>query len=286
MAKILAAAITAVALAAGSACAKPAQPDAVIPLDMSGPRPMATLTIGEHPPQPVIFDSGAGASVVSTALARKADLPNLGMAHVGSPGGASTTKAILTSISGARLGDAAITNGQAVIMDFPARLGDVRGVVSPNAFNGRLVRFEFSKGRAVVTDRTPASIPQGEAFSYGGDGPNRLPAVIADVAGVRIPAHLDSGSRLGLTLPMADAGRLPLKGPLVSRDPVRRIGGDHRSYTATVAGTVRVGPLTLTDPEVVFAEGVPIANIGMRILKDVTLVLDPEGRRDWLLPSG
>ena len=61
--------------------------DKLIPLDVAGPRPTAQLTIQEHPPVTVIFDTGAGGSVINADYAKTIGLPNEGEAAVGSPGG-------------------------------------------------------------------------------------------------------------------------------------------------------------------------------------------------------
>lgn len=50
-----------------------------------------------------------------------------------------------------------------------------------------------------------------------------------------------------------------------------------------IRGTIRIGPLTLHDPEVSFLGD--IANIGLPLIRQVTLVLDPAGKRSWVLPA-
>jgi predicted aspartyl protease len=270
-----------------SACAKTPEPDQIIPLDVSGIRPTAMLTIGTHAPVKVIFDSGAGTTVINRALASELGLPNDGETSVGSPGATRPVMAMITSIEAARLGDASIRNGRAVAMELPPRLAEYGGVVSPHAFDGRLVRFEFAKSRVVITDKTTASLPAGEPVPYGGEAVQPLPAATIDVAGLRTVALLDSGAKGGLTLPIEFAKQIPLKGPLVPTEPFRLVGGDHAAFTATVNGIVHIGPLTLTDPAVMFVEGhPPFGNVGFQLLKGLTLVLDPEERRSWLLPGG
>ena len=88
-----------------------------------------------------------------------------------------------------------------------------------------------------------------------------------------------------MQLPLEYAKRVPLRGALVPMDPVQMIGGTHAAFGARVAGTVHIGSLALSDPEIQFIEGVPIANVGFLVLKSATLVLDPEDERSWLLPA-
>lgn len=103
---------------------------------------------------------------------------------------------------------------------------------------------------------------------------------------MKLGCHLDTGSKNGLSMPLEYASRVPLKGQLVATDPVRMIGGKHAAFTAILNGVVHIGPLALTDPEVLFVEGIPsIGNVGFQVLKNLTLVLDPEEQRSWLLPA-
>jgi hypothetical protein len=87
-------------------------------------------------------------------------------------------------------------------------------------------------------------------------------------------------------MPLEYAQRVPLKGPLVRTEPMRMIGGEHAAFTATLNGEAHIGPLTLSDPEITFVGGTPsIGNVGFRVLKNLTLVLDPEKQQSWLLPA-
>jgi predicted aspartyl protease len=243
------------------------------------------LSINKHRPVTVIFDSAAGSSVLDRSLARTLALPDRGSVEIGSPGANLPVTGFMTEISSARLGEADIERARTVAMDLPDRLQGVSGIVSPYAFAGRLVRFEFARSRAIVSDKNKASIPTGASYPYGGEHGHLLPAIEVDVVGTKVDALLDSGSKYGLQLPLEYAKRVPLRGELVAMEPVQMIGGTHAAFRAIVAGTVHIGSLTFTDPEIQFVEGVPIANVGILVLKSATLVLDPEDERSWLLPA-
>jgi hypothetical protein len=262
-----------------------AQPDQTIALDLSGPRPTAQLFIGSRPPVTVIFDTGAGANIVGTALAKALGLPDNGAIAVGSPGATAPLTGFVTAIPAARLGEATIDDTHAVAIDLPMPLPGIAGVISPNSFSGRLVRFEFARGRAIVMDKTQGKLPAGEASPYGGEMGHSLPAAEIDVAGTKMIAHLDSGSRFALCLPFEVAKQVPLKGKLVPIEAIRMTGAVHAAFAAQIDGMVHIGPLTLTDPQVVFEAGAPFANVGIKILKQMTLVLDPEEKRSWMLSA-
>lgn len=256
----------------------------IVPLDVTGPRPTAQLTVGTHAPVTVIFDTGAGGTVLLPEFAAKLSLPNNGPVRVGSPAGGAPREGYLTTIASGRLGEAPIANAQAVVVDLGLPLEGISGVMSPNVFAGSLVRFELKRSRVLVVPKTPATVPTAQVFPYGAGG-HPLPSVTIDIAGIKLEAHLDTGNGRGLALPFELTKRLKLKTPLTPVKEVRMVSSTHKAYTAEISGTVRIGPLTLTDPLATFVEGVPHANVGFSVLKDLTIVLDPAERRSWLLPA-
>jgi hypothetical protein len=58
---------------------------------------------------------------------------------------------------------------------------------------------------------------------------------------------------------------------------------EHRAFTGRIAGVVRVGPLTLENVEANFGDGIEESIVGMEILRNTEIVLDPQARRSWLL---
>ena len=253
----------------------------VIPLDTSGPRLKALLTVEGHAPVPVIFDTGAMASIINPKLATELGMPNLGNTQVHSPGSSSPVEGFLTRFPKARLGEADITGRQALAIDIKLPLGDVLGIMSPNLFAGKLVRFELSKSRAAVTDRSSATIPAGQAYSYAAG----LPAAEINIAGTKIEGHVDSGAGAAFILPLEEAQKLPLADKLVPHKPIHVVGADHNAFTAHIKGSVAVGPAVFDHPEMIFAENIPFAVIGFAALRNLTIVLDPSQRRDWLLKA-
>ncbi|MBP6014847.1 MAG: retropepsin-like domain-containing protein [Alphaproteobacteria bacterium] len=263
------------------ATALPASADGVIPLDTSGPRPTAKLTIGTAAPVSVIFDSGAGGSVLNKEVGARHRLPDEGTVHISSPGAANPIPAYFSRLPAARLGDADVSGARVVIGDLGVPLPRISGVMSPNIFSGSLVRFELSKSRIVVMPKSPSSIPSAAANSYHGAHP--LPAMEIDVAGVKLQAHLDTGNGRGFSLPLEIADRFSLQTPLTPAKPVKMAGGERKAFLSRIKGKVRVGPIELIDPEVTFIERFEYANVGFSILKDWTLVLDPAEQRCWLI---
>ena len=256
-----------------------------VPLDLSGPRPVATLTVGTSAPVRVIFDTGASGNVLDAEFARAAGLPDDGPAHVGTPAGGPPMIGFRTRVDG-RLGNAALSGVRAVALPMAAlqRL-DVKGVFGPGTFSGRLVFLDLARGEVRVTPKTAETIPSGPSHPYSEMGPRSLPGVEVEIGGRSHHAHLDTGQPGMLMMPMAMSTEMPLDGALTDGPPARLADGVPRAVKiGRIRGTVRVGSLVLENPEVRFMEGLNRVNVGMLALRGATIVFDPAGRRTWLLP--
>jgi hypothetical protein len=198
------------------------------------------------------------------------------MQHVGSPIGGTPIQAFRTTVANARIGDAALPEFSAVAMPLPGHLNHA-GVLSPNVFSGRLVRFAFARNEVRVTDR--ANAPAGEPTAYTGAHP--LPAITVQVGGQTHQAHLDTGAPHVISFPYAQASSLPLAAPAVEAGRARFVDGERTRYSAQIVGTVQIGPLTLTDPQIAMIDGLPFVNVGTEALRRMTVTLDPERRVSW-----
>ena len=276
--------LIAVAAFAALSTAAYADPTLDIPLDLSGTRPAVAISIGGAPAELWIFDTGAGGTVINIDRARALNLPEEQPVRLGSPAGGTPQEGFMTTLNGASINGVALPALRVVAA--PSLMPDRGGVLSPNAFRGRLVTFDFAHSIAHVSDKTPANIPSGEATPYsGGGGHHALPSIPVTVNGQALEAHLDSGSPGGLTLPYSMAASLPLAAPPVQTGVARFVDGTHPRYTATLNGHAQVGPLSLDNPQIEFIDGLPMVNIGMRLLSQMKVTLDPEQQRSWAVAA-
>jgi hypothetical protein len=254
-----------------------ADTDLTFALDVSGPRPTVMVSIAGGAAEPWIFDSGASISVIKQDRATALGLANLGVESIGSPAGGDAIEAYRTSVTGARIGEAALPDFSAVAMPLPPQLAQT-GVLSPNVFSGRLVRFEFARGQVRVTDR--ANAPAGEPTPYEGEE-DALPGINVSVGGATHLAHMDSGAPHLIAFPYEMASSLPLTGAPVESGRARFVDGEHIRYSAQINGAVQIGPLTLTNPQITMIEGLPFVNVGAQALRQMTITLDPERHVSW-----
>ena len=278
----------ALAALAPAATAQSPAPRSVVPLDLSGPRPIAMLSVGSNPPARVIFDTGASGNVIDLDYARSVALPDEGPAAVHTPAGGPSMQGFRTTIANGRLGDVPLSNARAIALPSPAmRQLQVQGIFGPGTFSGRLVHLDLARSEIRITDKTPDSIPAGPSSPYsdGGDRRPGLPGIAVDIAGRSFDAHIDTGHPGVLMMPLAMANQVPLDGELRQAPrPARFADGVPRNlFEGRIRGTVRIGPVTLENPEVRFMDGLQRVNVGMQALRGLTLVLDPSERRSWLI---
>lgn len=274
------------ALAAAVALLQAPSAIETVPLDLSGPRPIAMLRVGAGEAVRVIFDTGASGNVLDADFARAAGLPDDGPAQVGTPAGGPPMIGFRTRLDG-RLGNAALGGVRAVALPMPAmqRL-NVKGVFGPGTFSGRLVFLDLARGEIRVTPKTAENIPSGPSHPYSDMGMRSLPGVEVEIGGRGHHAHIDTGQPGMLMMPMAMSTEMPLDGALTDGPPARLADGVPRAVRiGRIRGTVRIGTLTLENPEVRFMEGLNRVNVGMLALRGATIVFDPAERRTWLVPA-
>lgn len=265
----------AVAIYGGCAEAHPPGTDIVIPMDMSGIRPAVEFSISGREPELAVFDTGSMFNFVNIELARAIGLPDQGEPTAPFAQGG----AFATTIEEARIGDVRVRAIEAMATPWNI-LPDRIAILSPNIFSGSLVTLNFAAGELWIRQK-PAAEPGGERYEYG-PAPMVMPRIPIGIEDQTIPALFDTGSAYTLLFPLADSERLPLSESLVEAGRVRGHRGDFPVYTSRIAGRVQVGPLGVEDPQVRFTDAVPLANVGMEYLRQMTVTLDPEERRLWV----
>jgi hypothetical protein len=100
----------------------------------------------------------------------------------------------------------------------------------------------------------------------------------------KIAAILDTGNDSSIILPEEYSKKLPLESAPKRVGYAFSAAGKQPILSARLKGTMRMGTTILDHPEIHFMKGGK-PNIGFPILRTLTLVMDPTGRRDWILPA-
>jgi hypothetical protein len=264
---------------ASPAAPVPAAREGVFPIYMSGTRPLAIMRIGAVP-VPVVFDTGTTSNGLDREFVESVGLRQLGPSSVLDGALGTSFPAISVSLAGATLNGLELGDPIADAYEYSGE--DAVGVIGPNLFLGSLVYLEFDRYRVRLRDKGAADAPAGPGTPYVGPPDDALPAVDIDLpGGVTARAIMDSGYTAPFALPLAMVERLPLEAPPQQTGTARSVSGEQPVYRARLRGTVRIGPLTLDNPEVDFFGNDTI--IGLPLLRQMRVVLDPEARRSWVL---
>jgi hypothetical protein len=243
---------------------------------------LTTLRVAGSDPVPVVFDTGTSGNIVDRGLAARLGLPDLGPSTAIDGSLGKPVAGFLTEVRGASLGNLSIDDGQANAIDYD--LPDEKGIFGPNSFPGKLVQMDLGNGSISVKPRTAATLPPGAGIPYIGKGDDALPSVIIDLGSLQIAAELDTGNNEALLLPLSLANRLSLEGAVEKVGEATSAAGLQPLFRARLKGALKIGPLTLDRPTILFIEGGQ-PNVGLPVARQLVVVFDPSGRRSWLISS-
>jgi hypothetical protein len=180
------------------------------------------------------------------------------------------------AIKNVSLGGLRVGTIEAAALDYDRN--DAMGIISSEMFKGSLVYLELGKNRARLVSKETAPLPPGAAVPYVHDIPTidiRMPD------GSTIPAHFDTGYNAPLSLPISMMDKVPLMAPAKVVGRFKSINTEGEVWGGRIRGSIRIGPVVLENPNVTFLGD--LANIGLPVIRQVTLVLDPAEKRSWVL---
>ena len=280
---MLKASFLAVAALAVAACSAPAQPVAkdgegrTVPLDLTTGRPVLQARINGRGPYPMIFDTGAGTAVVLDSLEQELALDVLGDTPLGSPlGNGPAPRGDIVRLDRVAVGGVERRNLQAVSIDdnlIPLR---ARGVLGPATFPDDVIELDISGGTMWIGPAPRQAVTRWNPIGRG----DKLEATIT-IAGVAIPAHIDSGSPGTITLPTRFAARLPLAAPLRESGGLRTVDATRVVSIAPLGIEANLAGSTVRLEATNFAD-MQTAVIGSKALAGFTIVMDYPHRR-WAL---
>ena len=253
--------------------------EGVFPIYMSNTRPVAIMRIGDLP-MPVVFDTGTTSNALDRKFVAAAQLRQLGTSSVLDGATGVSFPAVSVSLAGATINGLSLGEATADAYDYSGE--DAVGVIGPNLFPRSLVYLELGWNRVRLRDKSVSAAPAGAGTPYLGPPDDSLPATDVELpGGVTARAIMDSGATFPFSLPLAMVDRVPLEAPPRLIGQARSVSGEQPVYGARLRGTVRIGPVTLVNPDIEFFGRDTI--VGLPILRQLIVVLDPEARRSWVL---
>lgn len=263
-------------------------PEGVFSLYQNDGRALIVLRSAGRTPIPVVFDTGTNGLALDERVAKALQLqrvPN----HVNRIMDGATGQSfdafqyILPEIS---IGNIKI--GDREVAAYPYNPPDEAGIFGPNLFAGQLVYLDLGASRIRVINKPNFVLPDNSATPYLGDKGNGLPSIEIrlpgkenNLAGDIVMAKLDSGNNRPLNLPESYIERLPLMRPPTIIGQVTSVTGSRPIMGGQLKGEVKIGTVTLTDPDVTFSGLKP--NVGLPVIRQLRILLDPAAEQGWLL---
>jgi hypothetical protein len=276
-------------LKARSADAPPTGPaNGMVSLYLGAQRAMVIVRSGGSSPFPVVFDTGTNGNAVDLNIARRLKLKRV-PDHInrvvdGATGTHFDTYEYVMpdlTVGGMAIGDRQIAA-------YPYDEPDLPGIFGPNLFTGQLVYIDLGSARVRIIDKAGFAVPEYAAIPYigsPGDGlpavEIRLPTLPGSTIGGAVMAKLDSGNTDAFHLPPAFIDRVPLKRPAAIVGRATSVSGSRDVMGGQLDGTVRIGPVALIDPDVVFDGQTP--NVGLPVVRQLRVLLDPQAEQGWIL---
>lgn len=258
------------------------QPLGDLHISQSSERVRTTLRVAGGDAVLVVFDTGTSGNIIDRKLAAKLGLPNLGPSTAIDGSLGKPIAGFLTEVKGASLGGLSIDAGQANAIDYD--LPKEKGIFDPNSFPGKLIRMDLSEGSILVEPKTPTTLPHAAWIPYIGEGDDALPSVIVDFGATQVATELDTGNNEALIFPLSLTNKLLLDGPLKKVGDEASAAGRQPLFRARLKGALKIGPLTLDRPNLLFIEGGQ-PNVGLPVARQLVVIFDPSEKRSWLISS-
>ncbi|MDO9338478.1 MAG: hypothetical protein Q7T61_18955 [Caulobacter sp.] len=250
--------------------------EGVIELFQSDRRVLVMMQIGDGELVPMVFDTGSDGHSIDQLVVDRNRLAKVGevIAVDGTTGNEQhLAQFALPDVS---LGKLAVGAIEAAALRYDRT--DAMGIISSEMFEGSLVVLELAKNRVRLLPRATTSLPEDPGVPYVRDIAT-IDIVMPD--GTTLPAHFDTGYNAALSLPIKMMNEVPLMAPAKVVGRFKSINTEGEVYGGQIRGMIRIGHVTLENPQVSFLGD--LANIGLPVIRQMTLVMDPENNRSWAL---
>lgn len=244
----------------------------VLPLAESGSHPMISVDLGDGEEYRFIVDTGASVHVMDNALAEKLGYKVTGEMSIGAPGGRQVPGNIV-EVPTFSAGTATINGAEFVTMDISRLTGGLsQGVIGLALFREHLLTYDLGQ-QEIVVSREELSRDDPGVMAYASfHGKIQFDM---DVAGVKVPSHLDTGSMGEFMLPAEIIESLPLQGPVQKGPEARMVGGPRKTSFATLEGNISFAGLEFPNPKVTFMNpSTGFGNIGGGIYGRYVMSID------------
>jgi hypothetical protein len=244
-----------------------------IPFTLNFGKIIVQTTIHKQGQYKFIFDTGTQGFIVDDSLAKALQLKSEGFTVLRSPNDTVGEKVRNIELTNLAIGKFPCQQkeGIAVNMRQLCPIPDVFGIIGLDAFKGYTLTINYPQSKLVLSrdylqesDSGVLKLNLGPIFETTFLLNNQ-----------QKNAHFDSGSPEYISFPMEWKDQLKLKSEPVFLTKAFVASGEIEIYKAQLIGTIQVGTLKFTDPEITLATGgFTAANFGYRFLKNYIITID------------
>ncbi len=224
-----------------------------IPFKLSFGKIIVQTTLNQQGPYNFIFDTGTQGFVVDDSLAKSLRLKSEGFTLVRSPNDTVGEQVRNIELSEMSIGKFPCQQkeGIAVNMKQLCPIPDVFGIIGLDAFKGYTLAINYPQSKLVVS-RDYLQESDSSVLKL-----NLAPIFETTflLNNQQKNAHFDSGSPEYISFPMAWKDQLTLKAEPVFLTKAFVASGEIEIYKAQLIGTIQVGTLKFTDPEITLVTG-------------------------------
>jgi len=245
----------------------------------SGHMPAVHVMLNGQGPFLFAIDSGgAGTARLDAAIAERLGLQKVGEVRSGDPSGRNARTLPLVAIDSLQVGGARFEGIQAAVRDMGEMPGEkVDGILGFGLFASCLLTLDYPANvvRMARGELPPANGRDVIAFTRE----QGIPTARITVAGREMDAHVDAGFMGGVSLPEAEAARLPLASPPKVVGRARTVSNTFEIKAAPLDGSFGIAGIVIERPTVEFQPVFPMANVGARVLRDLVVTFDQKNSR-------
>jgi D-alanyl-D-alanine carboxypeptidase len=252
---------------------------AKVPMLRHGHMPAVNVMVnGQGPFLFAIDTGGAGSARIDARLAERLGLKTVGEVQGGDPSGRNPQTRPVVAVESIQVGAARFENLQAAVRDMRAMPGGAAadGILGFGLFAECLLTLDYP-GNVVRMARGALAASDPGVMAFTRD--RGIPSATITVAGRTMEAHVDSGFMGGLSLPEAEAARLPLASAPTVVGRAQTVGNTFEIKAAPLDGDVAIAGVVLARPTVEFQPVFENANIGARVLRDLAITFDQKNGR-------
>lgn len=229
----------------------------------------------------------AGAVQVDVALVEKLKLSSLGRRKIFELGAQPPPELEFFRVDAIGLGDArfeGLAGPARDFADFWPGMERVYGILGADLFRDCLVTLDYPAGKLRIELGALPTVDGREVLALVAN--QAVPAVELQIGLRPVPAHLDTGSITGVSLPPALAKELKFSTPLRSLGEVRGFSRTGQLQQGRLADSMLLGRHELQAPIVTVIDFLESANLGSDVLRHFAVTLDLKHGRARLARAG